>query len=122
MGLAPYGSLWRDLRRITTLHFFSSGSLRSFAIRPDEVRSLAKHLFLEHAGHSGSPRRVEMKSRLFDLTYNIIARLVEAPGEESTDQPWHLLKMVRESFLVSGGIEVVLGRWVDDPNSTHNGL
>ncbi|KAJ9560140.1 hypothetical protein OSB04_005300 [Centaurea solstitialis] len=40
VGTAPYGRLWRDLRRIATLELFSAARLKSYmGVRHDEVRS-----------------------------------------------------------------------------------
>ncbi|KAI5675210.1 hypothetical protein M9H77_06160 [Catharanthus roseus] len=46
ISFAPYGDLWRNLRRVTTIHVFSSFSLQQSAtIRTEEIRSGVQKLF-----------------------------------------------------------------------------
>ncbi|KAA8537810.1 hypothetical protein F0562_027610 [Nyssa sinensis] len=74
LGWAPYGHLWRDLRRITTIQIFSSKSLQdSAAVRSEEVRFITRQLFL---GSEGSTRKVDVHSLAFQLTFNVTMKMV----------------------------------------------
>ncbi|PWA56301.1 cytochrome P450 [Artemisia annua] len=73
VGSAPYGQLWRDLRRIMTLELFSTTRLKSYmSVRQDEVNSLVRDLFQEC---SQDFTRVEMRSRIQGLSFNILMRI-----------------------------------------------
>ncbi|KAJ9560138.1 hypothetical protein OSB04_005298 [Centaurea solstitialis] len=120
LGSAPYGRLWRDLRRISTLELFSAARLKSYmAVRQDEVRSLVKSLSQDV---SQDFTRVEMKSRIEGLSYNIVMRIVadkrfygtEVDGFEEARK---FKDLIREIFEVSGasnvGDFIPFLRWMD---------
>ncbi|THU53220.1 hypothetical protein C4D60_Mb10t12130 [Musa balbisiana] len=106
---SPYGPHWRNLRRISAVHLLSTGALRwSSDSRTGAVRSLAKALFLE-GGDSGpaGPRRVEMKSRFFNLAYDVMMGVVATAIEgESADMRQRFREVVEETFAVSGAVNV----------------
>ncbi|KAG6471379.1 cytochrome P450 81Q32-like [Zingiber officinale] len=98
---APYGPLWRDLRRIISVHLLSSGSLRASSdARTGEIRTLVRTLFLQHGG-DGAPRRLDMKSTLFDLAVGIIERLVAPLGGDAPNQRRIVREIVTEGFRES---------------------
>ncbi|CAI0464936.1 unnamed protein product [Linum tenue] len=71
VGAAPYGPLWRNLRRLTAVELLSTARLNSsLALRHDEVRHLVRGLFDKVS------EVVEMKSRLSGLSLNIVMRMV----------------------------------------------
>ncbi|XAR61936.1 Isoflavone 2'-hydroxylase [Bertholletia excelsa] len=66
---APYGHLWRSLRRLAAIELFSSRSLqRSSVVRDEETRTLVSHML--------RVRQVELKHWFSVLAFNIIMRLV----------------------------------------------
>ncbi|MBA0623643.1 hypothetical protein Godav_009094, partial [Gossypium davidsonii] len=74
IGLAPYGDYWRNLKRLTTVELFSTSRLAMFAsIRQEEVQLLLKELFL---ASTRKPAKVELSSKLMDLVFNIILRML----------------------------------------------
>lgn len=109
IGAATYGPLWRNLRRISTLEIFSTTRLQSFlTIRQDEQRSLVKRL-CESSGGGDEFVKVEMKSRLKDLSFNVIMRMVSgkrffgAEVElEDLEQAREFKDTISEVFEVSG--------------------
>ncbi|KAJ9545562.1 hypothetical protein OSB04_025269 [Centaurea solstitialis] len=120
MGSAPYGRLWRDLRRISTLELFSAARLKAYmGVRQDEVRSLVKSLSQDVTRDF---TRVEMKSRIEGLSYNIIMRIVadkrfygtEVDGFEEARK---FKDLIREIFDASGasnaGDFIPFLRWMD---------
>ncbi|XP_031263394.1 cytochrome P450 81Q32-like [Pistacia vera] len=120
MGAASYGPLWCNLRRLAALDIFSTNRLNMFlGIRKDEVRFLLKNLY-----HSScqSFTKVEMKSKLSELSFNIIMRMVSGKryfGEEVDDpeESKRVLKIVRDIFDASGASNpedfLPFLRWVD---------
>ncbi|KAJ9674307.1 hypothetical protein PVL29_023701 [Vitis rotundifolia] len=83
LGAAPYGQHWRNLRRLATFEIFSTNRLNMFlGIRQDEVKFLLKNLF-QRSGQGFA--RVEMKSRLSELSFNIIMRIVAGKRYFGTD-------------------------------------
>ncbi|KAI3689030.1 hypothetical protein L2E82_46978 [Cichorium intybus] len=86
---APYGPFWRKLRRITTIELFSITRLSSYSdVRQDEIRSLIKTLLLEIVHDNFT--RVGLRSRVQDMSFNIIMRVVS--GKRSFDPEIHDLK------------------------------
>ncbi|KAM7514379.1 hypothetical protein LguiA_003962 [Lonicera macranthoides] len=75
VATAPYGPLWRDLRRISVQEFFSTSKLNEYlGIRQVEIKFLLKNLF--RVSSSKGFGRVEMRSRLSELSFNIVLRMV----------------------------------------------
>ncbi|XP_006289488.2 cytochrome P450 81D1 [Capsella rubella] len=72
-GFAPYGHLWRTLRRLSTLEVFSSASVQKNSfIRNEEVSNLCSSLFRL----SGKSQRVDLKYQFTLLTAHVMLRLV----------------------------------------------
>ncbi|MED6220422.1 hypothetical protein PIB30_044666 [Stylosanthes scabra] len=71
---SPYGDHWRNLRRICSLEILSTHRLNSFTgIRRDENARLIRSLSL---GLGEGFTRVEVRSKLTELTFNTIMRMV----------------------------------------------
>ncbi|KAH7520262.1 hypothetical protein FEM48_Zijuj08G0125400 [Ziziphus jujuba var. spinosa] len=74
MVAASYGDHWRNLRRISSTDIFSSSRLNIFiGIRKDEVKRLLCKLSQNSVKDF---ERVEMRSLLSELAFNIIMRMV----------------------------------------------
>ncbi|KAJ6711284.1 STEROID 21-HYDROXYLASE-RELATED [Salix purpurea] len=86
MGSVEYGELWRNLRRISAIEFFSTSRLTSlFSIRRDEVNILMRRL---HSISSHGYAKVELRPMFLDLTSNVILRMVAGKryyGEDLKD-------------------------------------
>lgn len=123
VGAAPYGPLWRNLRRITTLEIFSTTRLNMFlSIREEEVKLLLRNLY-RISSHSFV--EVEMKSRLSELSFNIIMRMVTGKRYfgaevENNEQAKHFRHIIREMFELSGasnpGDFLPILQWIDFQN------
>ncbi|KAJ4847984.1 hypothetical protein Tsubulata_033077 [Turnera subulata] len=123
MATSSYGHHWRNLRRIAALEIFSTNRLNmSRSNRQEEVRYLLKTMYAisPHKGFSFS--RVEMKSRISDLSFNIIMRMIAGKryfGEEldDLDEAKRFRDTIRELFEASGASEpsnfVPFLRWID---------
>ncbi|KAF8007203.1 hypothetical protein BT93_K1258 [Corymbia citriodora subsp. variegata] len=78
ISTAPYGPHWRNLRRLTALEILAPHCLASsLAIQQEEVRLLVRSLYeaASSARDSGCAR-VEMRSRLQELSFSIIMRMI----------------------------------------------
>ncbi|RYQ80759.1 hypothetical protein Ahy_Scaffold1g106952 isoform F [Arachis hypogaea] len=72
--LSPYGDHWRNLRRIATLEVLSTHRINSFLeIRRDEIMRLVQKLAQEC---SNGFNKVELRSKLSEMTFNTIMRMV----------------------------------------------
>lgn len=108
---ASYGHNWRNLRRIASLEILSSNRLQMlYSIRIDEVRSLIQRLFKGSSG--GGFQLVEMKSMFFEMTLNILMRMIAGKryyGENMTEveEARHFREIVTETFQLSGATNIV---------------
>ncbi|KAJ0085576.1 hypothetical protein Patl1_08873 [Pistacia atlantica] len=101
MVAAPYGHHWRTLRRLAALEFFSTSRLNMFlGIRQDEIMYLVKMLY-QSCGQSFT--EVEIKSKLFVLSFNIIMRMVSGKRYlgieiDESEEAKRLREIVRDIF------------------------
>ncbi|XP_038971683.1 cytochrome P450 81Q32-like [Phoenix dactylifera] len=107
LGASPYGPHWRNLRRIATLEIFSPARVAAFsASRAAEVRSLLRHLFGD--GDRAEFRKVEMKSRFSELTFNVAMQMIAgrryygAEATEVAEEGRRFRRVIEEAFLVAG--------------------
>ena len=84
---SPYGDHWRNLRRIGAIEIFSSSRLNTFlSVRKDEIKRLLLKLSRDSRQDFA---KVELKSKLSDLTFNNIMRTVAGKryyGDEMTNE------------------------------------
>ncbi|KAK2967648.1 hypothetical protein RJ640_030519 [Escallonia rubra] len=101
---SPYGDHWRNLRRICALEIFSTSRLNMFAsIRKDEIGILLQKL-AQNSRHGFA--KVELKSKLSELTINNIMRMVAGKryfGDElDSDEAENFQKLIKEAFSYGG--------------------
>ncbi|KAG5623869.1 hypothetical protein H5410_009087 [Solanum commersonii] len=88
VGDSPYGDHWRNLRRLCALEIFSNNRLNNFQpIRQHEINNLVHRVFHNSGDNFGTP--VDLKSKLFQMSYNIIMRMVAGKryyGEEEDNE------------------------------------
>ncbi|KAI8550003.1 hypothetical protein RHMOL_Rhmol06G0069900 [Rhododendron molle] len=122
LGTTSYGDHWRNLRRISTLEMLSAAKLNSsFGIRQEEVRSLLKNLFRNSREDFV---KVEMKSRLSELTFNIITRMVagtkyfgiEAEDSLEATEFRRIISDILSHATLNLGDYVPIFRWIDFRN------
>ncbi|KAE8659145.1 putative cytochrome P450 [Hibiscus syriacus] len=104
IGFAPYGDYWRNLRRLTTMEFFSTSRLAmSASIRQEEVQLLLKELFLASAKKSAT---VELTSKLIEVVFNMILRMIAGKryyGKDAVDtEAEEFRDIMREVAEMSG--------------------
>ncbi|KAI3675899.1 hypothetical protein L1987_85495 [Smallanthus sonchifolius] len=120
IGSVPYGRLWRDIRRVMTLELFSTTRLKTYtSLRQDEVTSLIKQLFQDcFQGF----KRVELKSRLQGLPFNIILRIVAGKRFDGTNmnglkEVSEFKDVISDAFEASGasnpGDFIPFLKWID---------
>lgn len=101
---APYGELWRSLRRLGTIEIFSQKSLQKFsAMREQEVCSFVRQIY--KVSNKGS-QKVDSQYLFSLLMWNIITRLVAGKQciEEKTaitDLGKQHLKEIKDKFFPS---------------------
>ncbi|KAM7511834.1 hypothetical protein LguiB_010709 [Lonicera macranthoides] len=113
---SSYGDHWRNLRRLSALEIFSSARLNMFlSIRQDEIRLLLCKLY------QSSASKVELKSMLSELSFNIIMRMIAGKryfGEDVEDQEEanRFREMIKEVFHYGGasnpGDFLPILRWI----------
>ncbi|KAE8100109.1 hypothetical protein FH972_018036 [Carpinus fangiana] len=117
---APYGHMWRNLRRILAVEIFSQMNLqKSSVVRQEEVHSLLRQIF--RASNRG-PQRLELRHLFSLLMFNIMMRMVAGKpcvGEEaaaSMDLGKQNLKEFKENYAANLSINICdffpLLRWV----------
>ncbi|XP_073293861.1 cytochrome P450 81Q32-like [Primulina huaijiensis] len=100
----PYGEHWRNLRRLTAIEIFSSARLNVFqSIRQDETKILLRKLY-QKSQHDFS--RVELKSLLSELSFNIIMRMVAGKRyfgvSEDDEQAKEYRELIKKAFMYGG--------------------
>ncbi|GMP79614.1 hypothetical protein CsSME_00035091 [Camellia sinensis var. sinensis] len=74
IAAAPYGDLWRNLRRITNLEILSTVQLeRTSCIRGEEVKFFVNQL-MKNCG--GGCSKVDMKSTFFEISFNVMTMMI----------------------------------------------
>ncbi|KAH7677686.1 Isoflavone 2'-hydroxylase protein [Dioscorea alata] len=106
LGTSSYGPHWRNIRRIVTVHLFSSAKLNlSSTIRAAETHALVRRLF--KGGREF--KRVDMRTVLHEMVLNVMMRLVagkryyvdEGVNADVDEVKW-FEEMVEETFKFSG--------------------
>ncbi|XP_073039473.1 cytochrome P450 81Q32-like [Primulina eburnea] len=100
----PYGEHWRNLRRLTTIEIFSSARLNVFqSIRQDEIKILLRKLYQKSHHDFG---RVELKSLLSELSFNMIMRMVAGKRyfgvSEDDEQAKEYRELIKKAFMYGG--------------------
>ncbi|KAK8642689.1 hypothetical protein V6N13_012026 [Hibiscus sabdariffa] len=108
---APYGDHLRNLRRVATVELLSSNRVQKYlGIQMDEVRSLILRLCRRSKG-GVEFRVVEMKSMLFELTLNVMMRMIAGKryfgeGVEEVEEKRKFKEIVTETFELSGATNI----------------
>ncbi|KAB5574460.1 hypothetical protein DKX38_001654 [Salix brachista] len=120
MGAVGYGDLWHNLRRISALEIFSTSRLTSlFSIRRDEVNILTRRLY---SVSSHDYAKVELRSMFFDVTCNVIMRIVAGKryygAEVKETVEARLCREILKEFIgyiaiIQVGDMIPILRWVD---------
>ncbi|TQE12401.1 hypothetical protein C1H46_002054 [Malus baccata] len=113
-SLAPYGSYWRDVRKLATLELLSSQRVKTLShIRASEVGSFIKTLHLlctkDNVGPSStSSSSVHMTELLEHLTFNINVKLIAGKRftagqyNEKNSDVWRFERALKEALHLFG--------------------
>ncbi|KAM1200345.1 hypothetical protein ACFX2J_016609 [Malus domestica] len=102
VSVAPYGDLWRNLRRIMTLEMFSSSRLDMFSsVRQGEVRLLLNQIMKSRSVP------IDLKSKFTELSFNAMTMMVLGKryyGENVLDveEAKNIQKVMRDGVDLSG--------------------
>ncbi|KAG8654797.1 hypothetical protein MANES_05G178601v8 [Manihot esculenta] len=112
INFSSYNNHWRNFRRIATCEIFSTSKLMMFmGVRENEVRIFLKGLF---QNSSTSFKKVELRSRLSELTFNVIMWTISGKRLEESK---HIRDAICEVFEVSGssnlGDFLPVLQWID---------
>lgn len=95
IAFAPYGSYWRQLRKVCTAELLGAHQVQSLrCIREEEVTNFIKTIYLDE----GQP--VNLSEKIPFLTYGITARATF--GKKTTDQSAFIKVVTEMNSLVSG--------------------
>ncbi|XP_019451130.1 PREDICTED: cytochrome P450 81E8-like [Lupinus angustifolius] len=117
VGFSPYGDHWRNLRRIISLEVLSSHRLNSsLEIRRDEIMRLIQKLAQDS---SKDFAKVELKSKLLELTFNTMMRILTGKryfGEDldasDIEEAKEFREIIKELVVFSDFIPAVGFGWL----------
>ncbi|KAG5230991.1 cytochrome P450 [Salix suchowensis] len=113
LGFSPYGTYWRNIRKIITLEVLSNHRLEMFkSVRESEVRDAVGALYQQWISNNGNSQKllllVEMKAWFSDITLNVILKIVV--NRRYVDYGSHREERPR-MFVVSDALPFL--RWMD---------
>ncbi|PRQ27780.1 putative oxidoreductase [Rosa chinensis] len=106
VSFAPYGDLWRNIRRVMTLELFSSSRLPAFqTVRQEEVRVVLDQIMRRSSNDNGM-RKVDLKTKFLELSFNAMTMTMVGRrfyGEDVVDQAEakNLREVIREGVELS---------------------
>nr|POE89359.1 cytochrome p450 81e8 [Quercus suber] len=87
VSVAPYGDLWRNLRRIMTLEILSSSRINAFSsVRQEEIKLLREKL-MQSSGKG--TRKIDLKSKFVEHSFNVMTMMIAGKryfGEDVEDE------------------------------------
>lgn len=102
---APYGNLWRNLRRISTVQIFSPGSLQlSLELRTQEVRYLLRQINQE--SNREKNRTVKIGEALFEMTQRIMMKVLAKKGFKGKEMK-KFREVIEEVMRIEGSSTIV---------------
>ncbi|KAJ8625567.1 hypothetical protein MRB53_034097 [Persea americana] len=120
-GVAPYGSYWREVRKMSMIHLLSNHRLEMLKhVRATEIDECMKALYRGWVENDGCPVKVEMKQWLHDLNFSIVWKMVvgkQCVGVGEDDEGKELQRLTVEffrlfmAFVVSDAFPFL--KWVD---------
>nr|QKV50716.1 Cytochrome P450 82D47 [Astragalus membranaceus] len=123
IGFSPYGSYWRTVRKIATLHVFSTQRLEMLKhVIVSEVKTAMKesYEFLLKKQNEGSSSVIEMNEWFGNISLNVVFRTVVGKrfdNGEDEEENLRIKKALRELFDLSGSFVISDAlpflRWLD---------
>ncbi|KAL7263971.1 hypothetical protein ACSBR1_002009 [Camellia fascicularis] len=119
-GFAPYGSYWREMRKIAMLELLSARRLEMLKhVRISELSTSIKQLYCISSKKYGSGKVVVISEWIEQLTLNIIARMIAGKTYGEDVEARKFRKVVKEfmfvsgEFLLSDALPYRVVKWVD---------
>ncbi|KAJ0785695.1 putative oxidoreductase [Helianthus annuus] len=110
LAWASYGDSWRNLRRIASIEILSAHRLNEFHdIRVEETRLLIRRLLF---GSSSASSQVKMKFAFYELTLNVMMRMISgkryfgSDNLELEEEGRRFREILDESFVLAGASNV----------------
>ncbi|ONK59299.1 uncharacterized protein A4U43_C08F5020 [Asparagus officinalis] len=101
IGFSPYGSYWRQLRKICILELLSARRVKaSFGIREEEISNMVKSISAASADHSAV---INLSERIASLTDAIISRT--ALGSK-TNHGKRLMRVLKKLEKLASGFDL----------------
>ncbi|GLJ14497.1 hypothetical protein SUGI_0234440 [Cryptomeria japonica] len=117
VGWAPYGSYWRNVRKICALELLSAKQIQTY--RPKRMRQICKTLNILFQ-HAQMKTTVNMRSVLSQMTLNVLMSMIMGDryfGEQEGVSYAEIAHLVEESFMLHGivntGDYIPLLKWLD---------
>ncbi|CAA0829570.1 Cytochrome P450 82G1 [Striga hermonthica] len=105
-ALEPNGPFWRDIRKIVTVHLFSSQQLEKMrSARKMEVDSSIADLYSMAIGENKSPALVDLSSWVEDLIFSVALRMLVGKGENGREER-RLREGIKKTLYLSGLVVV----------------
>ncbi|XP_078177269.1 cytochrome P450 81Q32-like [Carex rostrata] len=116
IGMANYGSYWRNVRQIAAVELLSNQRLQATSgIRAREVRDMARQLFQSYnqTERSGGFGKLQLKNFLFELMMNVTMMMI-AGRRFCGDNVENLEEMKRYKEAVEGWFDLSGGANIED--------
>lgn len=128
VAFTPYGSHWRDRRKICTLELFSVKRVQSFRfIREEEVGLMIDSIFSQSSSSSSVNYPVNLSKKLMSLTCEIICRVAFGSSNLGVDvqrfqELVHEAHDIMGSFSASDFFPNYVGWFIDRITGFHGRL
>ncbi|XP_015080791.1 isoflavone 2'-hydroxylase-like [Solanum pennellii] len=102
---APYGQLWRILRRLTVVELFSSQSLsKSCTLRDEEIATFIRSLY--RFSTINSSKKVDLTNWAFTLVFNLMTKIIAGKHivkeeDAGMEKGIEIIEKLRGTFLVT---------------------
>ncbi|XP_065875784.1 cytochrome P450 CYP82J17-like [Euphorbia lathyris] len=114
-GFSPYGSYWRNMRKLATIELLSSQRIKLLNnVQVSEVNHLVKDIYLEC--NNRTSEKINMSERIENMVLNMVTRMVaskrfiDCGGE---DEKVHPLKQIMRDFVFVPGDLIPFIGWLD---------
>ncbi|GJZ80096.1 cytochrome P450 [Tanacetum coccineum] len=108
-ALAPYGSYWREIRKLATLELFTSHRLEKLKnVRNSEVNYLIHELYLLSQKNGAQTSIIDMTKWFEHITFNIIVRMLAGKrfsngcSDEGNNEDLQVKEAIKKGLYLSG--------------------
>ena len=123
-GFAPYGTFWREMRKLVMIELLSSGHLETLkSMRVSEVDTLVKDLYslCKSNKHNNNQTKVVFSDWIGRLSLNIITKVIAVKryfGNDGNDEEAQHIGKIIKDFMYAAGVPVISDlipflKWID---------